>query len=445
MYMYRNSTKLIPSLLASLMLITIFSGRSLAQCAANSNCTPLTETFGSTTTASCPSTQVDAANPYVVNSTFKDYSSAPGSVGDGSYGIRCDGDKSNGGWYGGGGGTSMADNTSDPVGQAGDFLLMNSGPATGKSNEFYHRTISNLCATATYNLTFYAGNLSLSFPTPPSLSVYNFSAGTPVQSCTSGSCPSSFNTAGGTSIGSTGTIPLTSPAFVWKQYSYNFTPGATSFDLIFVDNIGYSGTGNDFAIDDITITYVSGGGVSCSPLPVELISFTAEEFSQNALLKWSTTSEKDLSYFSVEKSEDGIYYSEIGKVSSAGSASVSAHYEFRDFNFFATSYYRLKMVDLNGSTKYSNIAVCSIGTGKYCKVYKKESGELEIRVNIQQSGSIKAAFYSILGQKYAEEEINLQEGTNIIVKDFHLENKNVLVRIIASDGEVLYSGMIADF
>jgi hypothetical protein len=247
--------------------------------------------------------------------------------------------------------------------------------------------------------------------------------------------------------------PLNCPSggFVWNTISGNFTVplGQTSFDLVLVSRY-LRAAGNDFVIDDIQVNWVSGGvlgnrvGDGCTTgLPVELTSFTAEKLSQNALLKWSTASERDFSYFSIERSEDGINFSETGRVNSRGSASASASYDFVDFP--SASYYRLKMVDLDGSGKYSNIIVLQNTKDRYCKVFSKESGELEIRVNSPQSGSIKVLVYSVLGQRYAEEEIDLQEGTNVIVKDFHLRDKNVLIRIVTAEGEVLFSNMVSLF
>jgi hypothetical protein len=225
--------------------------------------------------------------------------------------------------------------------------------------------------------------------------------------------------------------------------------GQTSFDLVLVSRY-LRAAGNDFVIDDIKVTWVSGGvlgnraGDGCTTTtPVELISFTAEKLSQNAMLKWSTASESNFSYFSIEKSEDGINFSETGRVNSRGSASAPASYDFVDFQ--GASYYRLKMVDLDGSGKYSNIISLLNGKDSYCKVFAKESGELEIRINSPQSSSIKVHVYSVLGQKYAEEEIDLSEGINVIVKDFHLRGKNVLVRIVTSAGEVLFSNLVSLF
>lgn len=448
-----TSTKIIPLFLA---LILIFSETSLAQsCAVN--CTALTENFG--TSAVCPGTsgspESASPNPYMVNMNNQQYGSPPlNSPFDGEYAVRC----SNGDWTGGWYPMSDADGLAN-----GNFLMVNagqviSGSLTSNSGdfpyEFYHRQIDNLCPGSVYQISIKAGNLAsynaansngCYWPALSEVQIYAMPATASVQ-------PSStvYN-------GSTGTLVAAAPlncvsgGFVWNTISGNFTMPAlqTSFDLVLVSRY-LRAAGNDFVIDDIKVTWVSGGVLGNRPgdgctgsLPVELVSFTAEKLSQNALLKWSTASENNFSYFSIEKSEDGINFSEAGRVNSRGSASASASYDFFDFN--STSYYRLKMVDLDGSGKYSNIVALPNEKDRYCKVFQKESGELEIRVNSRQSSSIKVLVYSVLGQKYAEEEINLPEGTNVIVKDFHLRDKIVLVRIVTSEGEELFSNKVSLF
>jgi hypothetical protein len=431
-----KSAKMLMLVFTSLMLISI--GNSLAQC--TNNCVPLNETFGSTATCGNPQ---NTTNPAIVNHSLKPYNGGNNDFpDDGEYAIRCNGADVNWGWFGAGG-TTISDHTIDAPGQTGNFALINSG--TGP-REFYHKTVSNLCANTTYNLTYYAGNIVRDnmYGNEPSLQTYLFPGATPVQLCpnksTGGCVPS-----GGTLLGSSGgiTSPSSATGFVWNSYSYNFTTGAgqTSIDIVLVSLFG-SNAGFDFAFDDVTVTWVSGGGVSCT-VPVELISFTAKESPERALLKWSTASEENFSYFTIEKSENGINFSEIGKINGKGSVSGLANYEFSDFDFHNVAYYRLKMVDLDASSKYSNVVALVNRTDRYCKVFKNESGELEINVNAPQHSFIKVLVYSVMGQKYAESEIDLSEGANRIVKDFLPRNNSALVRIISSNGEVLFSDIVS--
>jgi len=92
------------------------------------------------------------------------------------------------------------------------------------------------------------------------------------------------------------------------------------------------------------------------PLPIELISFSAENKNNINHLTWTTTSETDNDYFEVERSADGINFETIGKVNGAGSTVQVKHYSFDDKkNIYGVIYYRLKQVDFNGNNKYSNI------------------------------------------------------------------------------------------
>ncbi len=102
-------------------------------------------------------------------------------------------------------------------------------------------------------------------------------------------------------------------------------------------------------------------------LPVVLESFTASLLGQNTNLKWSTASESNLGYFSVERSTDGIHFSQAGMVLAVGNTSAKTNYGFTD-NVSGIQapviYYRLNMVDADGKSRYSDIRTVKLsGTG----------------------------------------------------------------------------------
>lgn len=92
-----------------------------------------------------------------------------------------------------------------------------------------------------------------------------------------------------------------------------------------------------------------------APLPVELMSFNATGQSNNeVLLDWEAAIEKDLSYYGIEYSPSGLHYSQIGAINATGTLSQSAKYFFIHTNAqVGSNYYRLRMVNLNGSFEYS--------------------------------------------------------------------------------------------
>ncbi|MCC6383688.1 MAG: hypothetical protein LC117_06145 [Bacteroidia bacterium] len=99
-----------------------------------------------------------------------------------------------------------------------------------------------------------------------------------------------------------------------------------------------------------------------SPLPVELIAFTAEKKNMLVELEWKTASEKNNDYFMVEKSRDGSKFESIGKVNGAGTTSVMQLYHFTDESpLKGISYYRLRQVDFDGTISHSRIAKVEFG------------------------------------------------------------------------------------
>lgn len=91
-------------------------------------------------------------------------------------------------------------------------------------------------------------------------------------------------------------------------------------------------------------------------LPVELLSFAGQVTANSVLLKWSTASEVNNSYFSVERSTDGFNFKEIAIVEGAGTTNNLKNYSFEDrFPLNGRSYYRLKQVDFNGQSEYSEV------------------------------------------------------------------------------------------
>jgi hypothetical protein len=105
-------------------------------------------------------------------------------------------------------------------------------------------------------------------------------------------------------------------------------------------------------------------------LPVTLVDFGAvRDGNQGDLLQWSTTSEVNSRYFSVERSVDGTVYGGIGRVAAAGTSDLTNRYSFMDNTppigaggALATVYYRLQMLDIDGSGTYSKIVVLAGGS-----------------------------------------------------------------------------------
>jgi len=92
-----------------------------------------------------------------------------------------------------------------------------------------------------------------------------------------------------------------------------------------------------------------------SPLPVELIRFYAQATAKrHVLCTWTTVTELNNDFFTVERSRDGIAFSAIGNADGAGNSVAQLDYSFTDREpYTGLSYYRLRQTDFDGTETWS--------------------------------------------------------------------------------------------
>jgi hypothetical protein len=93
-----------------------------------------------------------------------------------------------------------------------------------------------------------------------------------------------------------------------------------------------------------------------NPLPIELLLFNAQKSVNVVDIYWSTSSEINNDYFTVERSSDAVIFSDLFNVKGAGNSNQVLYYNAVDANpLQGISYYRLKQTDFDGKFTYSNI------------------------------------------------------------------------------------------
>lgn len=119
-------------------------------------------------------------------------------------------------------------------------------------------------------------------------------------------------------------------------------------------------------IDNIRITVYY---TDPSTLPVSLISFTAKKNNHSVALMWIVTEESDMSHYEVQRSADGRNFSTLQSLSSLNSATQSAYSANDNQPLNRITYYRLKMVENNGTFSYSKIVAVQSATGSLVTLY----------------------------------------------------------------------------
>jgi hypothetical protein len=122
------------------------------------------------------------------------------------------------------------------------------------------------------------------------------------------------------------------------------------------ENDPSTGTGSKIMLGDPGVNQLT------NVLPVKLSSFTAEKAgNRDALLNWSSIQEINSSHFMVQRSDNAKDFHDLAMIEAAGNSNRQIDYEYVDRNINIqrnTSklvYYRLKQVDIDGFTEFSDI------------------------------------------------------------------------------------------
>jgi len=97
---------------------------------------------------------------------------------------------------------------------------------------------------------------------------------------------------------------------------------------------------------------------SALALPLTLLDFTATKTGKFNLLQWSTSHEINSSHFNIQRSSNGVVFSNIGFVRANNINNITNKYQFTDRAPLAgANYYRLQIVDKDGYNEYSKIII----------------------------------------------------------------------------------------
>jgi hypothetical protein len=101
---------------------------------------------------------------------------------------------------------------------------------------------------------------------------------------------------------------------------------------------------------------------SMNPLPITLIEFTARPEGAHVRLDWTTASEFQNAYFSVERSNDGMNFEHVLDVPGAMNSNAPLHYSELDRSpLQGLSYYRLRQTDVDGNSTLSPLVAVIMG------------------------------------------------------------------------------------
>ena len=171
----------------------------------------------------------------------------------------------------------------------------------------------------------------------------------------------------------------------------------------------------EFKVIDFSEFWLNNGGLgNNNPLPVQLLDFTARKKNgKDVLAEWATASESNVNRFEIEVAKGNIDYQQsrftkIGTVTSQGNSVQEQRYSFMDIEFGkrGVRYYRLKMIDNDGSFTYSPIRPVVFDEEITWQVYPNPSAgifNLSFQANGGEMMSLKV--YDLSGRTVQQQQL----------------------------------------
>lgn len=176
-----------------------------------------------------------------------------------------------------------------------------------------------------------------------------------------------------------------------------------------------------------TITYTIPGActyvgtqdivVNNCALPIELLTFDANEEGHNKVrLDWTTVSENNNDYFTLERSKDAVNFEEFAIIQGAGNHTGVLNYiDYDNTPHRGVSYYRLKQTDFNGTYTYSDIRTVAFDDLAFINLYPNPSeGEVEISVAVNKDGVLNIEILDMLGRVAFQESHAVEQGLSSV-------------------------------
>jgi hypothetical protein len=140
---------------------------------------------------------------------------------------------------------------------------------------------------------------------------------------------------------------------------------------------------------------------SSSALPVKLLAFSGMKQADGVQLKWQVSEEISLDRYEIEKSKDGAKFGFVGAVNAANMTYAKSYSWLDKTPNAPVNFFRLKMINLDGSFSYSDIIKIDFGTKKNISVYPNPvvDGTVQLHLNGLPKGNYQLSVINKAGQQ----------------------------------------------
>lgn len=161
-------------------------------------------------------------------------------------------------------------------------------------------------------------------------------------------------------------------------------------------------------------------------MPAKLISFEAKKGDAGVMLNWTTSQEKDLSEYIIERSNDGTIFNSIGTVAAKNSdSSLYAYVDTKSVNV-PVLYYRLVMVEADGNKVSSRVVSVTLSNLPQLLVVGPNPFDdmVQVKIKAVSGRNVIIRLIDISGKTVHKQTTWMNSGTNML----QLNNLNRLMK-----------------
>jgi hypothetical protein len=232
-------------------------------------------------------------------------------------------------------------------------------------------------------------------------------------------CCKTFSNVGGTCLtGSTGAATLTA-----SSLSVNAT-----YYIMIESNLSATES----------CTYTVGGWTATGVLPIDLVSFYGESRGEVNYIEWITSSAKNIDYYILESSSDGVNFDKVSQVQALKNSNLSQKvyqtYDSQPYN--ELTYYRLRQLNSGGVSELSHI-ISVLGPDFYETIHNlypnPTNSDLNFDFYSKANNSLKIQLLGYAGDVVYEIKYVLEEGNNTFVVPMNVLSKGVYILKVVSE------------
>jgi hypothetical protein len=172
-----------------------------------------------------------------------------------------------------------------------------------------------------------------------------------------------------------------------------------------------------------------------APLPVTWLYFRGKEQGTANLLEWAVANEMNNDFYTVEKSDNGIDFVELGKIKASHTGAGVTLYTLADPGPFAKTFYRIRQTDVNGISSFYNTIQIVRPVGLTVS-HAINGGRLQINLRSDHEKDITASLFSLDGKRVATQNALLLIGDNTVELPQPLQTGLYILSVRDAHGEI---------